>query len=158
MRVRAPLLDRLVDHDPKAAMEVRPLRALTEEELKQVVLRDLSWLLNTRTPIPPEAFDEARLSTIDFGIPDFSSYSPANPDDLIVLARRLSHAIKAFEPRLANIKVSFAKELSGEKSLAVIIDGDLVIENVRKPVSFATILQKEAEKWILYDINQGNTP
>ncbi len=158
MRARAPLLDRLVDNNPKAAMEVRPLRALSEDRLKQAVLRDLSWLFNTRTPIPAEIYDEAELTTIDFGIPDFSAYSPENPDDIVVLVRRLYRAIAFFEPRLANVKISFAKKLSGEKSFGVIIDGDIIIENVRKPVSFATILQKEAEKWILYELNQGNTP
>ncbi len=139
--VRASLIDRLVDNDPKANKEARPLRTLSKEELKESVRRELGWLLNTRTSIPAEEYDDKDLTVIDYGMPDFGSYSPANLKDQLFLAKRIARAISAFESRLQDVKVTVEPVMVNERTLRVIIDANLVSDMLREPVSFLTVLQ-----------------
>ncbi len=138
---RASLIDRLVDRDLKTNKEARPLRTISKKELKESVRRELGWLLNTRTPIPAHEYDKRDLTVIDYGIPDFGSYSPANEEDQLFLAKRITRAISAFEPRLQDVKVTVAPEMENERTLRLSIEAVLVSDVLREPVSFLTVLQ-----------------
>ena len=138
---RASLIDRLVDRDPRSQWEAPPFRTLSREELKESVLRDLEWLLNTRTSLPGSLLDEKDLTVIDYGIPDFGLYSPANPNHQRLLAQRIRRSISAFEPRLQKVRVTVEPEMPDEKTLTIHIDAVLVVEPFREPVSFQTVLQ-----------------
>ncbi len=142
-RARASLIDRLLDFNPRSQWEARPLRTLNRQEMRSVLRRDLGWLLNTRTPHPRHLFDDRDLTVIDYGIPDFGSYSPRNPDDRELLAKRIERAINAFEPRLQNVHVSVKPEMVNEKELRLVINAEMVIESVREPVSFLAAIQRE---------------
>lgn len=141
LMARASLIDRLVDYEPAINKEVRPLRTLSKEALKASVRRDLGWLLNTRTSISAREYDERELTVIEYGIPDFGSYSPANEEDQFFLAKRIGRAIAAFEPRLQNVKVTVKPAMENERTLRIIIDAVLVSDVLREPVSFRTVLQ-----------------
>jgi len=138
---RASLIDRLIDHEPKKNKEARPLRTLSKEALKEAVRRDLGWLLNTHASISAHDYDERELTVIEYGIPDFGSYSPANVEDQFFLAKRIARAISAFEPRLQDVKVTVEPEMENERTLRIIIEAVLVSDLLREPVSFKTILQ-----------------
>jgi type VI secretion system protein ImpF len=138
---RASLIDRLVDLNPKSQWEEQPFRTLSREELRESVRRDLEWLLNTRTSFPGSPLDKKDLTVIYYGIPDFGSYSPANPDHQELLAKRITRSISAFEPRLKNVRVIVEPEMPNEKTLRIHIDAVLVVESLREPVSFQTVLQ-----------------
>lgn len=142
-QARVPFIDRLVDINPGEIQESRPFRSMDRHKLKQAVHRDLTWLLNTRTPLPASIFDEKELTVIDYGIPDFGSYSPANAEHLALLAKRITRAISAFEPRLQNVHVIVEPEMADEKTLNLIIDAMLIADSVREPVSFMTVLQSK---------------
>jgi type VI secretion system protein ImpF len=141
---RASLIDRLVDNDPKTNKEPRPLRTISKEELKESVRRELGWLLNTRTSISTREFDARDLTVIDYGMPDFGSYSPAHVEDQMLLAKRIARAISAFESRLQDVKVTVELEMANERTLRVSIDAVLVSDMLREPVSFLTVLQAGA--------------
>lgn len=148
---RASLIDRLVDFHPQLYREARPLRTLTRKKLKESIRRDLVWLFNTRTSIPAHLFDNRDLTVIDYGIPDFGSYSPANSDDRDLLAKRLTRAISFFEPRLKNVRIDVEPAMPNEKMLRVIIDAVMVVESVREPVSFLTVLQAKIGTWEVHE-------
>ena len=150
-RARASLIDRLIDLDPKSYGEALPLRTFSMQELKESVRRDLGWLLNTRTSLPGDLIDKRDLTVIDYGIPDFGSYSPENPDDRGLLARRITRSISAFEPRLQKVKVTVEPEMENEKTLRIIIDAELIVESVREPVSFHTVFHNKTGKWELHE-------
>jgi type VI secretion system protein ImpF len=150
-QIRASLIDRLVDVAPRSSREQRPLRAHDRAAMRASVRRDLGWLLNTRTPLPGEAFDRRELTVIDYGIPDFGSYSPESISDMKLMARRIGRAIAAFEPRLQNVSIGFRKEMDNERSLGAMIEADLVIDEVREPVSFLTVFQQETGQVNVYD-------
>jgi type VI secretion system protein ImpF len=142
-RARASLLDRLIDTAPQEKRELRPLRIMEKGDIRAAVSRDLGWLLNTRTPLPAEAFDTRELTVIDYGVPDFGKGTPTNVKDQKLRAARTEKAIRAFEPRLQDVKVSIETEMDSERSLRMTIEAVMVADDVREPVSFMTIYDSE---------------
>jgi len=155
--VRAPLLDRLVDEDPRRASETVPKRALTRRQYRDSVRRDLVWLLNTRAPVPSRfaapagapatasASGGGELTVLDFGIPDFGDLFTANRRDWSRLARSIERALAAFEPRLANPAVEVAAEPGDIRRLTVVISATLIAERDREPFSFPLVYDLERE-------------
>lgn len=150
-RARASLIDRLIDGNPKEAREIRPLRTLNREALRAAIRRDLGWLLNTRTSLPTEDFDERELTVLEYGIPDFGGFSPENEVALKQMARRLSRAITAYEPRLQDVHVEMAMEMDTERRLQMIISAVIAVDEFREPVSFLTIFQKDTGEMEIHD-------
>lgn len=147
-QARASLIDRLIDLRPEVGSEVRPLRALNRRDLKEAVRRDLSWLLNTRSPLPAAAFDaKQELTVIDYGIPDFASCFLKDPDDQKLLARRIARAVTVFEPRLKQVRAEVNPVGTDEKTLFLTITAVMVADSVREPVSFPTVFQKQKNLW-----------
>ena len=75
-RLQPSLLDRLTDLSPSNKRETADQQALTMQQLRQAVLRDLAWLLNaTNLVTVDEDLSERPLlagSTLNFGIPGFA--------------------------------------------------------------------------------------
>lgn len=130
-RLQPSLLDRLTDNAPELSAESREQRILSLRQLRQSVLRDLSWLMNT------VAFDAmVDLSTtpyvahsvINYGIPALSGGNLTSLDNE-KLARKVKQAITDFEPRIMTssliVEVISANEQMSHKSLAFKIEGDL---------------------------------
>lgn len=150
-KARASLIDRLVDHNPRSKRERRPLRTLSRKKLKESLQRDLVWLLNTRTSLPASRFDKRDLTVIDYGIPDFGTYYTANEADRERLIKRLIRAISFFEPRLQKVKVNVEPAGINEKAIRIGIDAVMVVESVKTPVSFVTVLQEGIATVGLYE-------
>ncbi|MBF0225362.1 MAG: type VI secretion system baseplate subunit TssE [Desulfobacterales bacterium] len=146
INIRASLIDRLIDLEPKSNSEVRPLRALDIDALKASIARDIEWVLNTRTPLYDEEFDKRELTVIDYGIPDFGTYFTYNYDDRRRIIKRVEKAIYAFEPRLKNLDISVKSDSLDEKAMLLYINADIVIENIREPISFITITRNQTTK------------
>ena len=102
-RLQPALLDRLTDFAPQERnIEAPELRTLTRARLRQLVLRDLTWLMNA-----PRGFNEAEQarypglsnSTLNFGIVPLSG-KLASGVELHELEGLLRQAIIDFEPRI----------------------------------------------------------
>ncbi|MBL4805931.1 MAG: type VI secretion system baseplate subunit TssE [Rhodobacteraceae bacterium] len=101
-RLQPSLLDRLTDDKPTELKETAREKVIDMRRLREIVLRDLGWLLNTvnqSVDMDPEEFPYASESTINFGIVDISGKrsTEARPHEL---ERLLEKAITAFEPRI----------------------------------------------------------
>jgi type VI secretion system protein ImpF len=101
-RLQPSLLDRLTDDEPGTQAEPRERRVLSLRTLREGVLRDLAWLLNTTSLL--SSVDAPKLphianSVINYGVPDMSGNSIANLN-LSRLERAIRQAIWDFEPRL----------------------------------------------------------
>ena len=141
VEVRMPLFDRLVDRDLFLRRELRSMRTLDRRGLKESVRRELEQLFNTRCPVPAHRLEVRARSVIDYGIPDFSTFSARKYEDRQRLAEVLRHAIEAYEPRLAQVHV-FVEPMAGDDfTLVAHIDAVMVVENTPEPVSFTTTLQ-----------------
>jgi len=142
--VTLSVLDRLTDADPKSKSRNAQLtRAESVRAFKAGVRRDLEWLLNTRCkPEGAEALSLAEKSILDYGLPDFSSYSLASPKDQAKLIRILQAAIATFEPRLANVRiVQLDVASTGTRSIRVRLEGMLMMDPAPEWISFDTTLQ-----------------
>lgn len=148
---RASLLDRLLDNQPWAKSEYMSLYGYSLIDYKESIRRDLSILLNTRSASRAEDFDRDKLTVMDYGIPDFANYSFEYSDDCQLIARRLTHAIKCFEPRLKNPSVLIEPEAQDERSMIVKISAELLIYEEAVHVSFITKAQTETGKWEVYE-------
>jgi len=100
-RLQPALLDRLTDDDPGTRVESLEHRVMSRSRLRQAVLRDLSWLLNS-TQLSNVELAHApyvRRSVVNFGLPPLSG-SLASSLDIAELERAVRQAILDFEPRL----------------------------------------------------------
>ena len=144
LAVTQPLLDRLIDNDPKSPADSPVSRAQSVRLLKISVRRDLEWLLNTRRnpEEAPDSMKELSQSLYNYGLPDFSSFSVNAPRDRDRLLLELEDALALFEPRLRDVRVSLIEAPAGySRMLRFQIEGMLVMDPVAERVSFDTTLQ-----------------
>lgn len=101
-RLQPALLDRLTDLNPLSNVEADDTRVMNKQQIREAVLRDLSWLLNSVQPLASKTaqqFPHAADSVLNFGLPAMSGQL-ASRIDVSVLERTLKQAILRFEPRV----------------------------------------------------------
>ncbi|QIL80528.1 type VI secretion system baseplate subunit TssE [Diaphorobacter sp. HDW4A] len=101
-RLLPTLLDRLTDQAPQRDKDAVSERLVTRKQLRQIILRDLSWLLNAtnaETELMLEDFAEARNSTLNYGLPAFSGKRISDVK-LTDLEAAIKNSIQQFEPRV----------------------------------------------------------
>lgn len=132
-----PLFDRLTnprDGEP-------PPRGLDPAGLRESLCRELANLFNTRSGLPVARYLAEELTVTEYGIPDLSAFSPANPGDHRRLEAVVARAVRAFEPRLIEVRVTVAEE-SGRQpralwlSIAAVLDSGARREPIEFPVAF----------------------
>jgi type VI secretion system protein ImpF len=136
--LRLPLLDRLLDDEPKIKTEAPMTRSTSLARLKTAVRRDLENLLNTRrTPdIIPEGSIEILRSVYYYGLPDITSM-PANfLYEQTKLLQSIETAVKTFEARLDGVKVSLVPVAGQSRVLRFVIDGMLRIDPLPEHVVY----------------------
>lgn len=104
------------------------------------VVAEVTLLLNTRSPF--SGVDEtSRRTVLEYGLADFSHYSPGSRQDAQRLASRIRETLIAYEPRLVVDGVIVDAPRSSRDCLSALISG-----YVRKrdssmvPVSFPVVV------------------
>lgn len=94
-RLQPALLDRLIRNEGDAA------RVISKSELRQAVLRDLSWLFNaTQSHAEWNETHPALVGTVlNFGMPPLAGRQLSKLD-VAQLERTIAETIKRFEPRI----------------------------------------------------------
>jgi type VI secretion system protein ImpF len=143
VRITASVLDRLIDYDPRESREAAKTRAISLAELKASVRRDLEWLLNSRTYLDPRELEgtETKSSVAVYGIPDITGLSAQNRDEQNRLQQAVKHAIRVFEPRFLNLKVTMEPPTLTERSIRFRIEAHLDVDPVPEPIVFDTVLK-----------------
>ncbi len=128
-RLFPSLLDRLTDDQPTQTSESRERRVFSVHKLREAVLRDLAWLLNTCHMAASEeltAYPLVAKSVLNYGIPDLTgkTVSGLQVNDV---QRALRQAILDFEPRIlaGTLEVRGQVSESMTNSLTFEIEGDL---------------------------------
>ena len=101
-RLQPALLDRLTDDDPGSTVEAPDKRVVSRTRLREVVLRDLSWLFNSARLSDSESFEgcpAALHSVINFGLPTLSGQTASSVDP-VALQGEVRQAIIEHEPRI----------------------------------------------------------
>lgn len=157
-RLQPSLLDRLTDKSPTDTKDSAAERYIDVRRLRDIILRDLGWLLNTANNedfIDPALYPHAARSTLNFGISDIAGRKVLQTDAR-TLESSIKEAIYALEPRIipGTLEVTAAKatpeaadsqitmDIRGElwatpvplelylRTRLDVADGDLVIDKV----------------------------
>jgi type VI secretion system protein ImpF len=115
-RLQPSLLDRLTDDNPTEVRESARDQIIDIRQLREIVLRDLGWLLNTvnqEGDIDEETYPFSAASTLNYGITDIAGKKAAEARPY-ELERMLHTAIERFEPRIVrgslDVKLSTTTE------------------------------------------------
>jgi len=111
-RLQPSLLDRLTDDNPGNIKESVRDQIIDIRQLRDIVLRDLGWLLNTvnqEGDVVEDDYPYAAHSTLNYGITDIAGKraAEARPYEL---ERMIHRAVESFEPRI--VKGSLEVKLS----------------------------------------------
>jgi type VI secretion system protein ImpF len=100
-RLQPALLDRLTDDHHPDLVDGDAHRVMSKQQLRQAVLRDLSWLLNAVQPLASvaERYPVVADSVVNYGLPPLAGQL-ASRIDVSVLERSIREAIVRFEPRI----------------------------------------------------------
>ncbi|MEO3433947.1 type VI secretion system baseplate subunit TssE [Inquilinus sp. CAU 1745] len=148
-RLQPSLLDRLADDEPGVTQESRDRRVLSVQRLREVVLRDLTWLLNAvnLTAVNDlEDYPEVERSVLNYGLPDMAGHTVSGVD-LIELEQLLRRAIIEFEPRILrdtlSVKLLFNESEMNHNAMTFEIQGDLWAQPVPLHMYLRTELDLE---------------
>ena len=149
-RLQPSLLDRLTDDDPHNQKESRQDRVFSVRKLRQVVMRDLAWLLNCTNLAATEDLDDypdVGRSVLNYGIPDMTGRTVSSLDS-VGISQVLRKAIADFEPRLLrnSIRVRVFTDHSQMNSNALMfeIEGDLWAQPVPERLYLKTEIDLES--------------
>lgn len=139
----------------------KPLTRRESENFHRAsVRRDLEWLLNARRIIDHPTLDfteseerrrletgdveyeEVETSVYKYGLPDFSVYGLNSSDDADLLVQTVRKTLKAFEPRLSDVKVvPLEVKTAGLRQVRFRIEAKLRMDPASERVSFDTLLE-----------------
>jgi type VI secretion system protein ImpF len=143
-RLQDSLWDRLTDPAAARGKDVGSSQSSEIERIKDAVRRDLEWLLNARRPSLeiPEEMEALKKSLVMYGLPDFSGVSSGDANERERLQQTLEQAIRDFEPRLSNVKVSFdpTDQDRTRAALHYRVSALLRLDPVPEPIVFDTVL------------------
>ncbi|WP_109465068.1 type VI secretion system baseplate subunit TssE [Albibacillus kandeliae] len=129
-RLQPSLLDRLTDKEPGQLKETRDFRVIDLSRLREIIQRDLSWLLNTNnieSSLDPEIYPNVTRSVLNYGLREVSGeFSTAERAELI--RRSIEKAIEIHEPRIIRGSVDVAlspEDDEGEMTIALNIRADM---------------------------------
>ena len=142
--LRVPLFDRLVDSAPEVSQELTPLRLYGRDAVFASIARDLHRLLNTRRSTPG-LLRLTDATVLDFGIPDFAHLSTSGDLDSRALAEMVRQAVQIFEPRLADITVTFTPNIQDPRQFLGTIACKVRLGTHPEPVTFPLVLQNREQ-------------
>ena len=160
-KLQPALLDRLTDDEPESKLESRDKRVISNRRLREYLLRDLAWLLNT-TPLSQtddlSEFPFAKLSVIDYGITDMAgvTLSGVDPGEI---ERRIKKAIQDYEPRVVyktlRVRATMANDAEHRNSLAFEIEGELWGQPIPTRLYLKSEIDLEDGSIIVQDRTEG---
>jgi type VI secretion system protein ImpF len=143
-RLQPSLLDRLTDHKPGELSERRDERVIDIRRLRDIIQRDLSWLLNTNnheTLIDPEAYPNVINSVINYGVREVAG-EMSNVHRAREIRKMILRGIERFEPRLKPGTLEVFLREDKEASVSVIAF-DIRAEMWAQPIPMELYLRTE---------------
>ena len=146
-RLQPSLLDRLTDDEPLQSQEPRSRRVLSIQRLRESVLRDLGWLLNTTNMADDtlaERYPKVAESVLNYGLPDLAGLTSSSIN-VGELERLVQQAIWDFEPRILrhtlNVVARTNEDTMNLNALVFEITGELWAQ----PVPLELFLKTEVD-------------
>ena len=145
-RLQPSLLDRLTDDDPGNFKESRDSRVIDLGRLREIIQRDLSWLLNTNnieSTLDTKVYPNITRSVLNYGLREVSGeYSTVERAELI--RKSIEKAISIHEPRI--IKGSVEVTLSpDEKDAAMTVALNIRADMWAQPLPLELYLRSKVD-------------
>ncbi len=136
--VTQSVLDRLMEVEDWPST-----RSQSTRYFRDALKRDLEWLLNTRQPPMPElaSYPGAKISVINYGLPDISSLGLNNASDHRALRLAIEACLRNYEPRLMNVRVSLEGSDTVDRRLRFHIEGSMKLDPAPEEIAFDTVLE-----------------
>jgi type VI secretion system protein ImpF len=149
-RLQPSLLDRLTDENPEKKTSTGDRYFLTISKLRQSVIRDLEWLLNTsnfESLVNLNDYPQVSNSVLNYGLPDLVGKTTSGVDT-VELERMIRQAIVNFEPRILKntVKVRFIPEEDKFSNNALVFEimGDIWAQPVPLQIYLRTQVDLES--------------
>ncbi len=142
--IRASILDRLIDLDPKSLIDTEQNQHQQIRELRESVKRDLENLLNTRYRIisTPEELPQLENCILNYGLPDLATINTTDIEKRKGFIRDLEHLLKSYEPRFKSVTVTYQdNKANSDRTLRFRIDAVLYADPSPEVVVFDSILE-----------------
>jgi len=150
-RLQPSLLDRLTDTEPENRTESRDDRVIDIRRLREIIVRDLSWLLNTNnqdSQIDADLYPHASRSVLNYGVRevsgDFASAGRAER-----MRASIQRAVEWFEPRVKQGTLNVTLRVE-EKVAQTVVVFDIHADMWAQPLPMELYLRSEV------DVTTGN--
>ncbi len=145
-RLQPSLLDRLTDDAPNEKQENRSNRAIDVSRLREIIKRDLSWLLNTNNIanlLDKKRYPNVARSVLNYGVAEVAGeFSTSVRAEMI--RKSIQQAIALHEPRI--IPGSAAVELRSDESKGEMqISFDIHADMWAQPVPLELFLRSKVD-------------
>lgn len=158
-RLQPSLLDRLTDEEPAQSQEARNRRVLSIQRLRESVLRDVAWLLNTTNLAEPnlsERYPQVAKSVVNYGLPDLAGLT-ASAVKIGELESLVRQAVLDFEPRIIRdtlqVRAHGADEMN-HNALVFEISGELWAQPVPLELFLKTEIDLENGEFLVIESNK----
>lgn len=145
-RLQPSLLDRLTDNEPSEKTERRDDRIIDLRELREILQRDLVWLLNTSDSsamIDTERYPLTAKSVLNYGMKDVAGdYSTVERAEII--RKSMIHAIQAHEPRIHPGSIDVQLRL-GQDTKQSIVSYDIRADMWAQPLPMELYLRSQVD-------------
>lgn len=145
-KLQPSLLDRLTDDEPNSGTESRDLRVIDIHRLREIIRRDLAWLLNSNnlgSMIDEDLYPNVANSTLNYGVREVSGeFSTQRRAELI--RQSMKEAIERFEPRIREGALDIALRQVEHKN-QTIVSFDIVADMWAQPVPLELYLRSEVD-------------
>lgn len=145
-RLQPSLLDRLTDDDPGNPKESRESRVIDLRRLRDIIQRDLVWLLNTfdnSSLVDPERYPNVARSVVSYGVREvageFSTEARADK-----IRSSIHRAIEKFEPRIIAGSLDVLLRDTDQKG-QTIVTFDIAADMWAQPLPLELYLRSEVD-------------
>ncbi len=146
-RLQPSLIDRLADDYPNKQREALDRHAITLEQLRTYIIRDLSWLLNTGNLAQAQDLSDyphVEKSVLNYGVLDLAGRAASNLD-FVAIEREIQHAIKFFEPRISENNLRVTARSSADEMNGNALVFEISAEHWAQPVPLELLLRSEVD-------------
>ncbi len=145
-RLQPSLLDRLTDLEPEKKTEGRDARVIDIRRLRDIIRRDLAWLLNNNnqdTLIDEDVYPHVANSVLNYGVRDVAGdfSTPNRVDDI---RKAITRAITQFEPRIREGTLEVILRQTEESSQSV-VDFDIRADMWAQPLPMELYLRSQVD-------------
>ncbi len=145
-RLQPSLLDRLTDESPESASERKDDRVIDLRRLREIILRDLSWLLNSsnsESTFDVDRYPNVAKSVLNYGVREVSGVF-STTDRALMIRTSIAEAITQFEPRIKPGTLDVGLHTEERKSQSMVVF-DIRADMWAQPLPMELYLRTEVD-------------